>query len=53
MKAVYIEYWVQTKDWWNTDLEGIFPYNLSDGVQPISERAKLAVGSSEALLLQM
>ena len=53
MKAVYIEYWVQTKELWNIELEGIVPYNLGDGVWPISERANLAVGSSEALLLKM
>ena len=53
MKAVHIEYWVQNKEWWNNELEGIIPYSLGDGVQPVSERAKLAVGSSEALLLQM
>ena len=53
MKAIHIEDWVQTKEWWNTELEGIVPYILGDGVRPVSERAKLAVGSSEALLLQM
>ena len=53
MNAVHIEYWVQTKEWWNTELEGIVPYNLSDVVQPISEQVKLAVGSNEVLLLQM
>ena len=53
MKVVYIEYWVQTKEWWNTKLEGIVPYSLGDGVRPISERVNIAVGSSEALLLQM
>ena len=53
MKAIYIEYWVQTKEWWNTKLEGIVTYSLGDGVRPVSERAKLAVGSNEALLLQM
>ena len=50
---VHIEHWVQTKEWWNTKLEVIVPDSLGDGVWPISERAKLAVGSSEALLLQM
>ena len=50
---VYIEYWVQTKEWWNTELEGIVPYSLGDGLQPVLEWAKLAVGSSEVLLLQM
>jgi hypothetical protein len=44
---------VQTKEWWNAELKGIFPYNLGEGVRPISKRTKLAVGSSEALLLQM
>jgi hypothetical protein len=44
---------VQTKEWWNAELKDIFPYNLGDVVQPISKRTKLAVGSSEALLLQM
>ena len=53
MKAVHIEYWVQTKEWWNIELKGIVPYSLGDGLWPISERAKLAVGSSEVLLLQM
>ena len=53
MKAVHIEYSVQTKEWWNTELEGIVPYSLGDGIRPISKRTKLAVGSSEALLLQM
>ena len=52
-KGVHIEYWVQTKEWWNIELEGIVPYSLGDGVRPISERVKLAVGSSEVLLLQM
>ena len=53
MKVVHIEYWVKNKEWWNTEFEGIVPYSLGDGVRPVSERAKLAVGSSEALLLQM
>ena len=53
MKAVYIEYWVQTKEWWNTKLEGIVPYNLGDGVRPMLERVKLVVGSNEALILQI
>jgi hypothetical protein len=44
---------VQTKEWWNAELKGIFLYNLGEDVQPISERMKLAVGSSKALLLQM
>ena len=44
---------VQTKEWWNTELEGIVPYNIGDGLWLVSEQAKLAVGSSEALLLQM
>ena len=44
---------MQTKEWWNTKLEIIVPYSLGDGVWPVSERAKLAVRSSEALLLQM
>jgi hypothetical protein len=44
---------VQTKEWWNAELKGIFPYNLGEGVRPISERTKLVVGSSEVLLLQM
>ena len=50
---VHIEHWVQTKEWWNVELKGIFPYSLGEGVQPISKRTKIAVGSSEALLLQM
>ena len=53
MKAVHIEHWVQIKEWWNTKLKGIFPYSLGEGVWPISKWTKLAVGSSEALLLQM
>jgi hypothetical protein len=44
---------VQTKEWWNAELKGIFPYNLGDGVRPISKRTKLAVGSNKAFLLQM
>ena len=52
-KAVHIEHWVQTKEWWNAKLKGIFPYSLGEGVRPISKWPKLAVGSSEALLLQM
>ena len=44
---------MQTKEWWNTELECIVPYSLGDGVRPVSERAKLAVGSNEALFLQM
>ena len=44
---------MQTKKWWNVKLKGIFPYSLGEGVRHISERTKLAVGSSEALLLQM
>ena len=53
MKAVYIEYWVQTKEWWNTKLEGIGSYNLGDSVWPISKWEKLAEGSNEELLLHM
>ena len=41
---------MQTKEWWNTELKGIVPDSLGDGVWPISEQAKLAVGYSEALL---
>jgi hypothetical protein len=44
---------VQTKEWWNAKLKGIFPYSLGEGVWPISKRMKLAVGSSEVILLQM
>ena len=44
---------MKTKEWWDTELEGIVPYNLGDGLWPISEWEKLAVGSSEVLLLQM
>jgi hypothetical protein len=44
---------VQTKEWGNVELKGIFPYYLGEGVWPISKRTKLAVGSSEAFLLQM
>jgi hypothetical protein len=44
---------VQTKEWWNVELKGILPYYLGEGVRPISEWTKLAVGSSKALLLQM
>ena len=36
---------MQTKEWWNTKLESI--------VRPVSKRAKLAVRSSEVLLLKM
>ena len=52
-KVVYIEYYMQTKEWWDTELEDIVPYSLGDGVRPVSEWVKFAVGSSEALLLQM
>jgi hypothetical protein len=51
--VVHIEHWVQTKEWWNVELKGIFPYSLGEGVWPISKRTKLVVGSSEVLLLQM
>jgi hypothetical protein len=44
---------VQTKEWWNVELKGIFPYSLGEGVWPISKRTKLVVGSNEAFLLQM
>ena len=44
---------MQNKEWRNTKLEGIIPYSLGDGVRPVSEWAKLAVRSSEALLLKM
>jgi hypothetical protein len=44
---------VKTKEWWNVELKGISPYNLGEGVRPISEQTKLVVESSEALLLQM
>ena len=44
---------MQTKKWWNIELEFIVPYNLGDRLWPVSERAKLSVRSSEALLLQM
>jgi hypothetical protein len=44
---------VQTKEWWNDELKGIFPYSLGEGVRPILKRSNLVVGSNEALLLQM
>ena len=44
---------MKTKEWWNVELIGIVTYNHSEGLQPISEQTKLAVGSSEVLLLQM
>ena len=53
MKAVHIEHWVQTKEWWNVELKGIFTYSLGEGVWPISKWTKLAVGSSKVLFLQM
>ena len=30
---------MQTKEWWNTELKGIVPDSLGDGVWPISEQA--------------
>jgi hypothetical protein len=53
LKVIHIEHWVQTKEWWNTELEGIVPYIFGYGVWTISKQAKLAVGSNEVLLLQM
>jgi hypothetical protein len=50
---MYIEHGVHTKEWWDTELEWIFPYSLGDGVWPISEWENIVVASSEALLLQM
>ena len=50
---IHIEHWVQTKEWCNTELEGIVLDSLGDGVWPISKQVKLAVGSNKALLLQM
>jgi hypothetical protein len=44
---------VQTKEWLNAELKGIFPYSLGDDIRTISKQTKLSVGSSEALLLQM
>jgi len=44
---------VQTKERWDVELEGIVTNDLGDGVWPISEQAKLAVGSNKALLLKM
>ena len=52
-QPIHIEYSVQTKEMWNVELEGVVPYHLGDGVWPISEHMKLAVGSSKVLLLQM
>ena len=48
-------YWtlVQAKEQWNAKLEGIVPYILGDGVQPISEWVKLVRVSNKELLLQM
>ena len=51
MKEVHIKNWVKTKEWWNTELKGIVLDRLVYGVWPILEQVKLAVGSSEALLL--
>ena len=48
-----MEEWVQTKERWDAELEGIVTNDLCDGAWPISERVKLAVGSSKALLLEM
>ena len=53
LKVVHIEYSVHTNEFWNGELNGIVPYNLGDGVWPISKRVKLVVGYREALLLQM
>ena len=53
VEVVYIEHWVQTKEWWDVELEGIFTDNLGDGVWSILERVKLAVGSCKVLILQM
>lgn len=36
-KVIYIEHWVQTKERWDTELEGIVTDGLGDGVWPISE----------------
>ena len=50
-KAIYIEKWVQNKEQWDYELEGVVTDDLGDGVWPISERAKLAMGHNKALLL--
>ena len=50
---IHIENSMQTKEWWNIELEGIIPDKLGDVVCPILKWVKLAVWSSEVLLLQM
>ena len=52
-KAIYIEHSVQTKEWWDDEIEGIVTDSLGDGVWPILKGAKLAVGPNKALFLQM
>ena len=44
---------MQSKERWNVEIKVIVPYNLSDSVWHISERAKLAVRPNKALFLEM
>ena len=44
---------MQTKEWWNTEIKDIVPYNLSDGEWPILERVNLLMGPCKAFFLQI
>ena len=50
LKVVHIEHWVQTKEWWNTELEGIVPNCFADGVWPIVGISPCYRGENGSLL---
>jgi len=52
-KVIYIEHWVQTKEWWDGELKGIVTNSVGDGVQPILEWVKFVVGYNKAILMQL
>ena len=53
MKEIHVEHWVQAKERRNVELKIIIPHSLGDGVRPISEWAKLPMGSCKAFFLQV
>ena len=49
----YVEHWVQAKERRNVELESFVTHSLGDGVRPITEWAKLPMGSCKAFFLQV
>ena len=53
MKESHVEYWVQSKERRNVEIESIVTHSLGGGVRPITEWENLPMGPFKELFLQV